>query len=144
MSSIGLFNIINDTLQSINSDDEYTAKVVSFNEKEFYNSEKDIHYKMYQPIIEFKTNSNEVIKTTLDFHKSKINIGDVYKISYNKQYNKIITLGFPLIIQIIGYFIFTFILGFLTIGILNYCLGNSMQGYISVITIVGFYFFIPF
>ncbi len=126
------------------SGESYTGTVVSFTQKEHYDSEEGTYETMYTPTIEFTTKTGKLIKRELDFSTSGIAIGDVYTVNYNEGNDKVITLGFTLIMKLVGSFIFCFIFTFLFTGVINYVLGNKMDMYYNIASIAGFYFFIPF
>ncbi len=123
--------------------EKYTGTVVGFTKKEYYDSSKR-RKKTYKPIVKFTTKTGTLIERELEFSASSVTIGDTYSVNYDEQNDIVITLGFILILKVIGSFIFCFIFTFLFTGVINYVLGNKMEGYYDVASIAGFYFFIPF
>ncbi|RPD98179.1 DUF3592 domain-containing protein [Aureibaculum marinum] len=122
----------------------YQASVVSYTEEERYDSDDNRYYTMYKPTVQFTTESGKVIEKTLDFSTSDLKIGDTYKINYNKSNDSVITLGFTLVMKLVGSFIFFFILTILSIGIVKYALGHNLEKFINFSSKAGVYFFIPF
>jgi len=99
---------------------------------------------MYTPTVIFKTQKDSVLTKTLSFSTSNLEIGDTYRVNYNTNTGKVITLGFTLVMKFIGSFIFCLIFSFLFLGILLYTFGYSMSGYKTLVSKIGFYFLIPF
>lgn len=128
----------------LTSGQNYTSTVVSFTSEVHYDSDDGSSYMMYTPTVRFITQNNEEVHRELDFSTSSMQVGDIYKVNYNKASGKVITLGFNLAIKFIGAFIFCFIFSFLCIGIIMYAFNFEMTSYKDLIAKVGLYFFIPF
>lgn len=124
--------------------DNYTATVVRFIESESYDSDRRMNETMYQPVVEFTTKNGNVLQRKLDFSSSEAIEGKTYRINYNKEKDTVITLGFVLVLKFVAAFIFTLVFTFLFVGAINYVLGKEMDLYYHLLSIVGFYFFIPF
>lgn len=139
-----MFKSIKEIYSVVTSGDKYTASVVSFTAEKHYDSKDKRTYYMYQPTVKFTTNNGRTIERELDFSTSSLKKGDIYKVNYDEKSDKIITLGFTMIIQLVGAFLFWFILSFLTGGIIKYVLGHQMDDYQALVSKIGFYFFIPF
>lgn len=133
-----------DLYKAASSGKSYTAKVISFTSEEHYDSDKGRSYTMYQPTVQFTTESGRVVDKELEFSTSDLELGDIYKVNYNETNGKVITLGFTLIIRLVGAFIFCFLLTFLVAGLLRYVLGWPMGNYYALISKIGFNFFVPF
>lgn len=121
----------------------YTGVVVSTKEEEHHDSGHG-NTKMYKPTVEFTTASGKVVTKELDFASSRIAIGDTYQVNYSDENSEVITLGFTMILKIVASFIFCFIFTFLIAGAIRFALGWSMEGYYTLISKIGFMFFLPF
>ena len=139
MSSITI-----DVYSVLTSGENYTAKVVSFTSERRRDSDDGGYTTMYTPTVIFKTQKDSVLTKTLSFSTSSLEIGDTYRVNYNTNTGKVITLGFTLVMKFIGSFIFCLIFSFLFLGILLYAFGYSMSGYKTLVSKIGFYFLIPF
>lgn len=133
-----------DIYKVISSGKQYTARVISYTAEEHYDSEDRRYYTMYKPTVRFNTESGAIITKQLNFSQSSVDVGDTYRINYNSATGAVITLGFIMIIQFVGAFIFCFILTFLVAGIIRYIMGWPMERYYTLISKVGFNFFVPF
>ena len=133
-----------DLYKVMSSGKKYESKVISYTSEQRYDSEKRRHYTMYQPTVQFRTDSGEIIKTELDFSSSNINIGDSYSVNYDEDSGSVIALGFTLVIKTVGAFIFSVIFSFLFLGLVKYILGHNMDSYTALVTKVGLSFFVPF
>ncbi|MEO6820377.1 MAG: DUF3592 domain-containing protein [Ginsengibacter sp.] len=139
-----MYSSIKEVFFVVTSGQKYTATVVSFTKKTDYNSKDNRYDTMYQPTVKFTLLSGKVVEKTLEFSESSMKIGDHYKVNYDEASDKTITLGFILIIKLVGVFLFWFILTFLTGGIIKYSLGQQMDNYKALVSKISFYFFIPF
>lgn len=134
----------NDVYAILTSGEKYDAKVVNFTSEQRYKADDGTSYIMRTPIVKFTTNQGKEILRELNFSTSGLEIGDRYVVNYNAANDKIITLGFILIIEVVASFIFCFLFTFLFIGILMYSLGYSTAGYKELISKIGLKFFVPF
>ncbi|WP_282143349.1 hypothetical protein [Cellulophaga baltica] len=135
---------LKDTFTVLVSGENYTATVSSYSKEEVYDSDEDKYETMYTPTVSFNTKYGQTIERELDFSTTNLELGDTYKINYNKLDDKIITLGFMLFIKLAGTFIFCFIFSFLFIGELLFAFNKNMDTYYSIVKKAGFYFFLPF
>lgn len=143
-SGVLLVSSITDAYTAMTSGQQYEATVVSFTSEKHHDSENNKSYMMLTPTLQFTTGLGETIEKKLDFSTSQLKIGDKYSVNYNAENDTIITLGFTMVIKLIGAFIFSFIFTFTFIGIVIYVLGYPIKGYLNFISKIGFYFFIPF
>lgn len=143
ISLMFLFSSIKDVFDVVTSGQNYTASVISFTEKDHYDSETKTSSTMYTPTVRFTTNDEVVVERELSFSTSNLQIEDTYRINYDEKEDRVITLGFVLVIQFVGSFIFSFVLIFVFSGLVLYAFGGKMKGYYSLLQKVGFYFFFP-
>ncbi|WP_458627699.1 hypothetical protein [Winogradskyella sp. PC D3.3] len=139
-----MYSAGSDVYAVLTSGENYTSTVVSFTSEVHHDSDDGSSYMMYTPTVRFVTHDNELIQRELDFSASEMQIGDVYRVNYDKASDKVITLGFNLVIKFIGAFIFCIMFSFLCVGIVMYAFNFDMTGYKDTIAKVGLYFFIPF
>jgi len=139
-----MYSTVNDIYSVITSGENYTSTVISFTSEEHHDSDDGSSYMMYTPTVRFITQNNKTVVRELDFSTSSMDIGDSYKVNYNTETNKVIVLGFTLVIKFIGAFIFFFVFSFLFVGVFLYAFNRDMKAYGSLISAIGFYFFIPF
>ncbi|RYE00071.1 MAG: hypothetical protein EOP54_01565 [Sphingobacteriales bacterium] len=132
-----------DIYNVVSSGKQYTASVISYTSEEHYDSEDRRYYTMRKPTVQFRTESGAVIRKPLSFSKSSLEVGDTYKVNYNAATGEVITLGFIMIIKFAGSFIFCFILTFLVAGMIRYIIGWPMERYYTLISKIGFNFFVP-
>lgn len=138
------FTTINEVYAALTSGEKYKAIVISYTTETHYDSDDGSSYTMDTPTVRFITKQGETIDRELDFSTSDVSVGDTYSINYNAETGAVITLGFNLIIKVVGSFLFLFIFTFLFIGIIMFALGYNMEGYKSLVAQIGFKFFIPF
>jgi hypothetical protein len=138
------YTISNEVYSVLTSGEKYNAVVISYTTETHYDSDDGSSYTMDTPTVRFTTELGETIERELDFSTSDITVGDEYNVNYNAETGSVITLGFTLIMKVVGAFIFSFIFTFLFIGIIMYSLGYDMEGYKTLIAKIGFNFFIPF
>ena len=99
---------------------------------------------MYSPIVEFKTLEGKTITKQLGFSSKGIKTGETYKVNYNPQKDRVITLGYIRVITVVGAILFFTIFIFLFAGLMLYILNFSMKGYFYLIKLIGLKFFFPF
>ena len=143
-SWVFMYSSTKDLYAIATSGQQYTATVISFTEEQHYDSEDNRYYTMYQPTVEFTTEAGNVIAKELDFSTSGLEVGDTYKVNYNEANDKVITLGFTLVMKLVGSFIFCFIFTLLLVGVIKFSSGHSMESYKAFASKIGFQFFIPF
>ena len=139
-----MYSASHDIYSVITSGENYTSTVISFTSEEHHDSDDGSSYTMYTPTVRFITQNNKVVVRELEFSTSRMNVGNTYKVNYNKETDKVITLGFNLAIKFIGAFIFFFIFSFLFVGVIMYAFNRDMKAYTALVSKIGFYFFIPF
>lgn len=137
------FTTTNQVYAVLTSGEKYNAEVISYTTETHYDSDDGSSYTMDTPTVRFTTKQGETIERELDFSTSDITVGDTYNVNYNAETGAVITLGFNLIIKVVGSFLFLFIFTFLFIGVIMYALGYNMEGYKSLVAQIGFKFFIP-
>lgn len=133
-----------DIYKVISSGKQYTATVISYTTEEHYDTEDHRYYTMHTPTVRFTTESGQEISKQLKFSTSSVDVGDTYRVNYNAANGEVITLGFTMIIKFVGSFIFCFILTFLVAGIIRFIMGWPMERYYTLMSKVGFNFFVPF
>ncbi|WP_299105041.1 DUF3592 domain-containing protein [uncultured Winogradskyella sp.] len=138
------YTISKEVYSVLTSGEKYNAVVISYTTETHYDSDDGSSYTMDTPTVRFTTDTGETIERELDFSTSDVTVGDEYKVNYNAETGSVITLGFTLIMKVVGAFIFSFIFTFLFIGIIMYSFGYEMEGYKNLIAKIGFNFFIPF
>lgn len=104
------------TVDGLTNGTLYTATVVDFSSHTSKDSE-DRPITMYTPKVTFTTQSGHMITKNLDFSTSSLEIGDTYKVRYDESTDRLLVLGFTLIITLIGSFIFASITTTTAIGI---------------------------
>ncbi|WP_169630291.1 hypothetical protein [Flavobacterium sp. ASW18X] len=98
----------------------------------------------YAPIVEFTTENGERIKRKLNHSESEISVGDTYTINYNEETDMVITMGFTLVITLVGSFIFVLIFSVLFYAQIHLVLGKDVGVLKELLSKVGFNFLIPF
>lgn len=127
---------IKNSYNSFIEGDNYEAIIIDYDKQEGEN--------MYTPVVRFVTKEGRTIERKLDFSSSDLKIGESYKVNYNKKKDEVITIGFVLAFQLIGPFIFCFILSLLFLGEILFVLNFNMKSYYSLLSRLGFYFLLPF
>ncbi len=133
-----------DVYKVISSGHQYTATVVSYTTEQHYDADDHRSYTMPTPTVTFTTESGQEVNQQLKFSTSSVAVGDTYRVNYNAATGEVITLGFMMIIKFVGSFIFCFILTFLVAGIIRFVMGWPMERYYTLMSRIGFNFFIPF
>lgn len=118
----------------------YTAKIIDRK----FDYQTDDGDDMYQPIVRFVTEDGQVVEKTLSFSTTGVEIGEVYRVKYDKNKDELVTLGFPLVLGVIAPLIFVVVLTFLSIGIIIFVLNGDMAFWVSAAKTFGFYVFVPF
>lgn len=138
-----MYSTTRDIIAVAVSGKSYTSQVVSYTS---HNSEDSDgrSITMYTPTVRFITEDGKTIQKELSFSTSGLKVGDTYKINYNEETGKVVTLGFTLSISFVGAFLFTFIFSILFIGQILYIFGYEMDKYKQIVMKAGFYFFLPF
>ena len=88
-----------DVYKVFTSGKTYNAYVVDAKFSHISETDDGIRTEMYIPIVSFTTDSGQNITTELDFSTSGVKKDDVYKVNYNIETGKIITLGFTLVLK---------------------------------------------
>lgn len=143
-SWIFMWSSCRDIYKVVSSGRQYTATVISYTTEEHYDAEDHRSYTMHTPTVTFTTESGQEVNQQLKFSTSSVAVGDTYRVNYNAVTGEVITLGFTMIIKFVGSFIFCFILTFLVAGIIRFVMGWPMERYYTLMSKIGFNFFIPF
>jgi len=101
-------------------------------------------YYTSSPIVEFTTVNGTVIKDTLDFSTSNVENGETYRVNYNVETGKIITLGFNLYMRLGAGILFFVVLSLLSFGMIFYALGMKMTSFSDLAGKIAFRFVLPF
>lgn len=124
------------TTQSLNkyiTGERIEGKIIGFKsyEKEYKDSNNNnTTTTIYIPIIKFTNNSNDVLKLESTTHSSDIpEIGKNVFISYNRGDSSVLEQSLTTFFLFLGGFVFAVIFGFLTIGILKYSFGYSLDSF---------------
>ncbi|KIX21643.1 hypothetical protein SY27_08075 [Flavobacterium sp. 316] len=126
------------TLQSLNvyiTGTSYIGKIVDYKsyEKEYKDKNDDYRIKtstLYIPIIEFLDENNQKIQLESSAHSGDIpKIGETITISHNVGENFVLEHSLTTFLLLIAGFAFAVVFGFLTIGIIKYAFGYSMDSY---------------
>ncbi|NHN27606.1 hypothetical protein FIA58_018145 [Flavobacterium jejuense] len=126
------------TLQSFNVyivGTSYEGKIINYKsyEKEYKDKNDDGRIKtsiLYIPIIEFLDENNKKKQLESSTHSGDIpKIGKTITISYNVDENLVLEHSFTTFLLLIAGFGFAVVFGFLSIGIIKYAFGYSMDGY---------------
>lgn len=132
--------IITDTYVAATSGTTYTAIVIDTQ----YNHTNSDNERRYAPIVEFTTENGERIKRKLNHSESEISVGDTYTINYNEETDTLITMGFTMVIALVGSFIFVLIFSVLFYAQIHLVLGKDIGKLKELLSKVGFNFLIPF
>ena len=106
--------------------EKYTATVISYTSETEDDSNGNF-YVVYKPLVQFKTNTGNIVQKELDFQKSRIKIGDTYTVYYDVKNDEELKFPTELVGIIIGNLLFCSLLVFIFIGVLKYTLGYRMK-----------------
>ncbi|WP_445456847.1 hypothetical protein [Flavobacterium sp. HNIBRBA15423] len=126
------------TLQSLNVymvGTSYDGKIIDYKsyEKEYNDKNDDNRIKtsiLYIPIIEFLDENNQKVQLESSTHSGDIpKIGKTITISHNVGESFVLEHSLTTFLLLIAGFAFAVVFGFLTIGIIKYAFGYSMDSY---------------